>query len=106
MFADFKMWGDTDKVYKGCSFVNTSKIKFPDKITDKMGKICATEVSEKGPRKGSLFTYGICKKPESYIPEEEPLDLTVATPSAPKAPRAPKYTKKNTPGKSAELSMH
>ena len=31
--------------------------------------------------------------------EEEPLDLTVATPSAPKAPRAPKYTEKKTPGK-------
>ena len=39
------------------------KIKFPDKTDNKMGKICATSISTSGPmKKGSLKTYGICKK--------------------------------------------
>ena len=69
----FKMWGDTNKVYKGCSYVDTTKIKFPDKLSNEMGKICATSISTTGPRKGSLKTYGICKKPEG-VEVEVPLN--------------------------------
>ena len=58
----FKMWGDTNKIYNGCSYVDINKMKFPDKLDNKMGKICATSISTSGPRKGSLKTYGICSK--------------------------------------------
>ena len=56
MFAYFKMWGDTDKVYKGCSLLILHK--FPDKITDKMGKICShRSAAEKGLFEKGLIVY-------------------------------------------------
>lgn len=98
---NFKVWGDTNKVYKGCSFIDTTKSKFPDKITKKMGKICATSLSTSGPRKGSLKTYGICKNDTiaSVKPLPQPLNVEKSKPKPSSELNQNKTPELNKPGK-------